>query len=80
VRRMELAQDIRIWSNGGLCGDGDEPSGSLTAWNFQQTINYPRMILYNGICYYIVTCLQVILKPTCRVSGYLRQVIRVDAA
>jgi hypothetical protein len=29
---------------------------------------------------YIVTCLQVILTPTCRVSGYPRQVINVDAA
>jgi hypothetical protein len=29
---------------------------------------------------YIVTCLQVILTPTCRVSVYPRQVIRVDAA
>jgi hypothetical protein len=27
--------------------------------------------------YYIVTCLQVILTPTCRVSGYPRQVIKV---
>jgi hypothetical protein len=30
--------------------------------------------------YNIVTCLQVILTPTCRVSGYPRQVIEVDAA
>jgi hypothetical protein len=28
----------------------------------------------------IVTCLQVILTPTCRVSVYPRQVIEVDAA
>jgi hypothetical protein len=30
--------------------------------------------------YHIVTCLQVILTPTCRVSVYPRQVIEVDAA
>jgi hypothetical protein len=28
----------------------------------------------------IVACLQVLLTPTCRVSGYARQVIKVDAA
>jgi hypothetical protein len=36
--------------------------------------------IHLGYCYDIVTCLQVILTPTCRVSGYPRQVIEVDAA
>jgi hypothetical protein len=42
-------------------------------------------MIFVGVCVYIVTCydtgvrcLQVLLTPTCRVSGYPRQVIKVE--
>jgi hypothetical protein len=43
----------------------------------------PINLCLNGICSKIhiyCTMLQVILTPTCRVSGYPQQVIKVDAA
>jgi hypothetical protein len=41
---------------------------------------YVCMYLCMCVCVCIVTCLQVIQTPTCRMSGYPRQVIKVDAA
>jgi hypothetical protein len=45
------------------------PAPTLVAWNMGRLLSE-----------YIVTCLQVLLTPTCRVSVYPRQLIKVDAA
>jgi hypothetical protein len=50
----------------------------LTDLHVSRPPEYEKVV--SGSMYIYCDVLQVILTPTCRVSGYPRQVIKVDAA